>query len=313
MASTIYKKQLAAKIASLSSVWCKFFSTFQLIGMLCLLMTGILGLNACSVNQEVSQKTTLQLSVWGSQQELKTLRKQLNRFEAQYPNLEVELLHAPESYFQKLHLWVAAGLTPDVMMLNSLSYGLFAQHNVLADLSTQLSAEAKQDFFPQALQAFQWKSPQQERPIQAAMPRDVSNLVVYVNRDWLKRKKLAVPSETWTWDEALSLAKQLSEPESKPKKWALSFYRRPPLFWLPFVWSWGGQLINSEGTQLTLDEQKALAGLNFYQSLAHKYHVAPTRKETGGTPMTQLFLQQRVALLISGRWTTPFLNQYAAF
>lgn len=310
------KKQVASKIALSSTGFLKVFSTLRLICMLSLLALLVTSLASCATRPRPGEeKAVVRLSVWGSQQEMDTLRDQVARFERLHPTASVDILHAPESYFQKLHLWVAAGLTPDVMMVNSLSYGLFAQHRVFIDLNDKLATEQKQDFFPQALQAFQWPADAggETSPVQAAIPRDVSNLVVYVNKDLLKREGLTYPSANWTWQEALALAKQVTKRDAEPKRWGVSFYRRPPLFWLPFVWSWGGNLLNSDTTELMLDEPKALEGLRFYQALAHQHQVAPTRQETGGTPMTQLFLQERLAFLVSGRWTTPFLNEYASF
>jgi multiple sugar transport system substrate-binding protein len=266
---------------------------------------------------------SLKLSAWGSQQELTLLKRQLQRFENTHPNVHVTLLHSPENYFQKLHLQLAAGLVSDVMMVNSLAYGRFARYGYLQDLNPLLKQETSSGlpakaFYPVALKAFQFVSTRHPQPIQAALPRDISNVVMYYNKSLLKQLHLPEPSPHWGWQECLALSKEVVARSQKQapkaaKTYGVSFYRSPPLFWLPFVWSWGGVLLDERWQHLQLNEPKALAGLRFYQDLAFKHHVAPTRNDLGNLPMTQLFLQQRLAFMVSGRWSVPFLREFAKF
>jgi len=83
------------------------------------------------------------------------------------------------------------------------------------------------------------------------------------------------------------------------------------LYWLPWVWGNGGQLWDSQGC-LDLHTAKAI------NALTRAMHwtadgLSPKRKDSARTTMTQLFLQQRLAFLVTGRWTVPLLREQARF
>jgi multiple sugar transport system substrate-binding protein len=270
-------------------------------------------LSACQ-SADKSAIETLSLSAWGSQQETAVLRRLIQRFEQRHSQIRVRLIHIPDNYFQKLHLLVAGDLAPDVMMMNSLSYPVYAPHGVFRDLRPFLAQDhelKRSDFYSQALQAFQ-KEPDQPLGV---LPRDLSNLVVYYNKDQFQQAGIPIPKPGWTWQDLISTAQALSRTnrgEAIPH-FGLSFYAKPPLYWLPFVWSAGGRLWNPDTGQFVLDKPAALRGLQFYADLRHRYHIAPTRAQSGDAVMSQLFLQQKLAMLISGRWSVPVLREQAKF
>ncbi|MEM0952367.1 MAG: sugar ABC transporter substrate-binding protein [Cyanobacteria bacterium P01_H01_bin.74] len=269
-------------------------------------------------------KKTITLSTWGSAAELQTTQHLIKQFKAKNPTIQVKLLHIPENYFQKLHLLVAGNLTPDVMQINSLNFPVYASHSIFLDLTPLLKkdehrADFYEDFYTQGLQAFQWQNTaesQKQPVIQGALPRDLSNLVVYVNKNLLKKANRPLPSADWNWDDFLATAKQLTQDtdsDGKPDQFGVSFYSKPALFWLPFVWSAGGDLFSTDRKQVLLDSPKSIEGLMFYSNLRNQWHVAPRREESGSQSMSELFIKGKLALLISGRWSVPVLRKKARF
>ena len=51
----------------------------------------------------------------------------------------------------------------------------------------------------------------------------------------------------------------------------------------------------------------------FYADLRKKYHVAPQKSESASATMAQLFLQERLAMHLSGRWLVPKYREEAHF
>lgn len=78
-----------------------------------------------------------------------------------------------------------------------------------------------------------------------------------------------------------------------------------PLFWMPFLWSNGGGVISQDLKKVIINKPQSLEALNFYANLRNKHHVAPTASEQGSATMAQFFMQQKIAMLISGRWNVP--------
>ena len=50
-----------------------------------------------------------------------------------------------------------------------------------------------------------------------------------------------------------------------------------------------------------------------YANLRYKYEVAPTRSDIGSATMAQMFLQEKIAMHLSGRWLTPMYSKMAKF
>jgi multiple sugar transport system substrate-binding protein len=149
-----------------------------------------------------------------------------------------------------------------------------------------------------------------------ALPRDISNVVVFYNRDLFQKAGLPEPRSGWTWRNLVETAARLTRDTNNDRRadvFGFSFYGKPPLFWLPFVWSAGGDVFSPDLKQCRLNDPRALEGLQFYADLRNKWHAAPTKSESGDAAMSQLFLQQKLAMMVSGRWSVPILREQARF
>jgi multiple sugar transport system substrate-binding protein len=104
-----------------------------------------------------------------------------------------------------------------------------------------------------------------------------------------------------------------NDKDGHPERFGVSFNRTPPLFWLPYVWSAGGNLVNEARNRCLLNQPASLNGLAFYADLRNRHHVAPRQDESGSATMSDFFLQQKIAMMVSGRWSVPVLREQAKF
>jgi len=259
-----------------------------------------------------SEHKGIRFATWGSVDEVALLKPLLTEFERSHPETPVELVHIPDGYFQKLPVMVASGQMPDVLFLNNWSLPAYANAGALRDLGPDLrqsQALKEGDFFTQSLAAMRYA----DRLY--AIPRDLSNLVVYVNRDRFKEAGLPVPAPTWTMQDLLSVSKALTrdtDHNGESDTFGVSFDKRP-LFWMPYVWSFGGDMFSRDLARCTLDSPEAQAALQFYADLQQRHGVAPSDKETGNAPMAQLFAQGKIAMFVSGRWSVPGFRKNLTF
>lgn len=315
----------------------KSFGYTQCLRLLMLLLPLFLVTTMFGCGGRQDGKVTIQLSTWGSAQEIAVLKELLAEFEQDHPSIRVNLLHIPENYYQKLHILLAGDLAPDVIFTNSISFPIYADHGIFMDLtpflkpsqsvdctSPKAPSECKSesvpglnaaDFYPASLTAFTWKS-DDRKTILGALPRDISNLVIFYNKDLFAEAKVPEPKAGWTWEEFRETAQAMTldrNNDGDPDVFGFSFYGMPPLFWLPFVWSAGGDLFNPELSKIALDRPEAVEGLQFYADLRNKWHAAPKKVESGGATMSQLFMQQKLAMMVNGRWSVPVLREQAKF
>lgn len=250
------------------------------------------------------EKTTIQFASWGSESEVSILKPIIQNFEKENPEIKVLFMHIPQNYFQKIHLLFASNTAPDVIFMNNQYLPIYANAGVLEDLS-DLNFEFDK-FYPQAINAMKWKNKRY------GIPRDISNLVVFYNKDLFNRYKIDYPAPNWTLEDLLDISKKLTH---LPNIFGISFDEEPLCF-IPYITVFGGwtqkdvdNFFNTDITKNNLISQ----GLNFYADLRKKYHVAPYKQESASATMAQLFLQQRLGMYVSGRWMVPKFRSEANF
>ena len=247
----------------------------------------------------------LTFSTWGSIDEMDTLKPILNAF-TKATGTPVELIHIPTEYTHKLRLMISAGTVPDVMFMPNDALPGFADRNVFEPLKPLIDQDPDvktTDYYKPVMDAMSWKQ------TLYAIPRDLSNLVVFYNKQAFNEAGVPYPKAGWTFDDLMRIAPKLTKP---PERWAIGFQPNP-LVWTPYVWSMGGDVMDETMTRCTLMDPPALKALHFYVDLRNKHHFAPTDKESGNARMTQLFATGKLAMFVYGRWAVPGYRKKITF
>lgn len=250
----------------------------------------------CSGCQSVEQRKVLKFSSWGSKSELEILKPIISDFESKNPDVKIEFIHIPQNYFQKIHLLFASNMAADVIFLNNLYLPIYANAGLLREL------EVDDGFYEKALEALTYNGKLY------AIPRDISNLVIYYNKDIFDKKNIDYPKSDWTFEEFLDKAIALTDDEV----FGISF-DESAMFYLPYLMSMGGGILSDDLSSLIIDDVESRMGLEFYSNLRKKYHVAPEKNESASLTMAQMFLQERLAMDLSGRWIVPKYREEAEF
>lgn len=288
----------------------KKFCNLLFLIVFCVVLTG------CTRD---SKQVKLQFASWGSQSEIKILNPILEEFREQNPDINLEFVHIPQNYFEKLHLLFASNLAPDVVFINNLYLPIYAKAGLLEEIplvpnGSPLSSEGiiidASAFWEKSLEAMSYNGKLY------AIPRDVSNLVIYYNKDLFKKYEVPLPSPYWSFDDFLILAKKLTldtNNDGKTDIWGISFEETPALFYLPYLMSEGGGIVSDDLSTIIINYPESQKGLKFYADLRNKYHVAPTKAESASETMAQMFLEGKLAMQLSGRWLVPKYREEATF
>jgi len=255
----------------------------------------------CGCSNPQNNVKTISFSTWGSQSEITTVKNLIKEFEKENPNIKVKLIHIPDNYFQKLHLLIASNLAPDVIFINNLNAPIYIDANKFEDLSSYLSNSekiSKEDFIQKSLMPLS-----KDNKIYA-IPRDISTLVVYYNKDLFFKYLGSIPNENWTQEEFLKIAQKLTrdiDNDGKIDIFGFGFEKKS-LYWLPFLLSNGGGILDDNSSHIILNNRNSLSSLQFYSDLRNKYHVAPKADEQSSLTTSQMFMQGKVAMHLCGRW-----------
>ena len=250
-----------------------------------------------TVCTKTDDKTVLKFYSWGSQSEIEILKPIISEFERKNPNVKIEFMHIPQNYFQKLHLLLASNLAPDVIFINNLNLPVYV--DFLEDLSSHIDEKM---FFVQTLQALSFDN----RLL--AIPRDASNLVIYYNKDLFKKYNIEIPQKDWDFNALLKIGLEFK----KYDIFGISF-EESPLFYLPYLMSCGGGILDDDLKTVIINSSQSQSGLKFYSDLRNKYNIAPKKSQSASATMAQLFLQQKLAMHLSGRWLVPKYRESASF
>lgn len=262
----------------------------------CLIIVCALFFSACSPKDT---RTVVQFASWGSKSEIDILKPILSEFEKENPDIKIDFMHIPQNYFQKIHLLFASNTSPDVIFMNNLNLPIYANAGLLEDLS----GYGNDKFSPQALKALSWNGKLY------AIPRDVSNLVVFYNKSLFDAAGVKYPSPDWSMNDFLKIAQKLT---NYPNVFGVSF-EEDVMFYLPYLMSEGGGILSDDLSHEIINEPQSQKGLNFYADLRKKHHVSPSNSESASATMAQMFLQGRIAMHISGRWLVPKYREEAKF
>ena len=74
----------------------------------------------------------------------------------------------------------------------------------------------------------------------------------------------------------------------------------------------GGGIINDDGSCIAFSKESA-KGIEVINDLIYKIHSSPTPAEIGSLTSAQMFLDEKIAMHLSGRWMVPKYRQCAKF
>lgn len=236
---------------------------------------------------------------WGSKSETDILKPIIEDFEQKNPDIKINFMHIPQNYFQKIHLLFASNTQPDVIFINNLYLPVYANAGVLAPVAGDIDLSC---YEKNILKSLSWNG------VLYAVPRDVSNLVIFYNKDLFNKYHVPYPRQDWTFNEFLQTAEALT----RNGHFGISF-EEDSLFFLPYLMSEGGGILSDDLSKEIIESEESQNGLKFYADLRKTHHVAPRADESASATMAQMFLQQKIAMHLTGRWLVPKYREEADF
>ncbi len=214
-------------------------------------------------------------------------------------------------YFDKLTTEFSAGNAPDIVWIAGANTGDYAPKGVLLDLMPIAKADTSFDL--NAYYDVPMKELEQGGHLWG-LPRDISTLVMFYNKDMFKAKGLKDPADevkagNWTWDTFRKDAIALTDSANKVYGFSFSDWWG---LWGWFANSAGGGLFNADRNQCTLNSDASQKGLQFMADLFLKDKVSTAPGVEGGASETT-FVNGQVGMFPNGRWFVPSMRQNAKF
>ncbi len=281
-----------------------------LVIILALLVAG------CGTKQTASNsgdKVKLTFLCWGSTANMEIRKDVVAEFERTHPHIEIETIHVPLNYEEKLQTMIAGGSAPDVFWLSPTNQMPgFAEKGVLLELDSLMEQDAqfqqeKDNYYEMAYNSGSYKGKQ------FGLPWIYNPETLYYNKQIFASAGLSVPDADFTLDDVIEVAKKLAKDTTGDGR--LDQYGFAANEWIGFVWRFGGSLLdnNDSPTKCTLDQPEAIAGLQFLQDLVYKHNVSPSLATNKALPNEELFLTGKLGMMAGSGYFIPKYKTIKAF
>jgi multiple sugar transport system substrate-binding protein len=228
-----------------------------------------------------------ELTVWAMGNEGTLLSTMADKFMAENPGVTVNV--TPVDWGQavaKLQTAIGGGETPDISQMGTDMMGQFVETGALEAVPADVDPSV---FFESA-----WNTNVVDGTAYG-VPWYVETRVLYERTDLAEAAGVTKPPTTW--DELKAAAKAIKDGGAE---WGIALGTKNSQEYLPFLWQNGGDVMNADGTEFTLDSPEAIEALTFYDSFFEEGLTPTTVPE--GFDVTPAFVSGTHPMFYSGPW-----------
>ncbi|MBE9216966.1 ABC transporter substrate-binding protein [Plectonema cf. radiosum LEGE 06105] len=258
-------------------------------------------LSSASTSSDI---VNIKLSGWGaSSVEQKLLKQLLRDFELEHPDIKVKYEVINDQYMDVIKTRLIGEAAPDVFYLDALEAPFLMSQNVLEPLNSYINSEFDlSDFEDTLLNSFKYESQIY------GLPKDYSTLALFYNKQAFKKKDLTNPPVTWK--ELRTYSQKLTEDINKDGRIdRYGFGEIPELARQAYkIKAFDGEIVNQNG-YANFANSEALKGLQLAVEQYQKERTSAQKTDVGTNSGSEMFAQGKVAMVIEGNWTIPYLKE----
>lgn len=247
---------------------------------------------------------------WGDRAGLQAWKELVVGFEKSHPNIHVKTLNVPWNNDQKLLTAIAAGIPPDITMVDRPHTSKWAIRGALMPLEsfiTQSSFDSTQ-FFPVT-----WQEVNYLNRIWA-IPFNTDDRGLFYNRTMFREAGLDPDKPPRTWKELEQYAAKLTIYDKQGRLihagfapvWGTSLLYQ-------YAWQKGGDVMNPDASRVTFNSKEWVDSLTWIVSFVDKYKLQSLLIFSSGFGVyaQDPFISGKVAMLEHGCWFLQALEKYA--
>lgn len=238
---------------------------------------------------------------------IKTLVKEFNET---HPYIQVKILDIPQQIEQKLLTATAGGVPPDVAMFDRFRVASFAARNAFRCLDDFILRDKIKatDFFKPC-----WEECKYQEKMWA-MPFNTDVRVLFYNKDLFKEAGLDPERPPRTWDELIEYSDKLTKRDKLGRLTQVGFVPIWGNTWLYlYGWQKGGEFINEDGTEITCNDPKIVAALEWVVNFVDRYKIESLNSFSSGFGAWELnpFFTGKIAMQGDEGYLMSLIKRYA--
>ena len=250
---------------------------------------------------------------WGAPEERVVFAEALAELERQDPRVHVVYTQVPGigyDYLNKLRLMIVAGLAPDVFYVPDGAFQELVRGGALLDLEPFLR-ESTLDLgamWTTAVDRYRFDGERVHVGHLFGLPKDLGPMVLYYNKDLLRRRGVEAPppTEPLTWDEALAMWRALTFVDRGLMRWGITRFPYDAA-----IWSSGGEILSADARSWAMTSPVSLGAFQWCADLAIRHRVGPDPARLADVSLGELFEAGLAAMHPDGRWMVPRYRKLA--
>ena len=247
-------------------------------------------------------RSVVRFSFWGNFKDLEFFKTIKANFEAENPDITINLEYITGDYGRKLPLLLVSNTAADIILMDDETYPSYAVRGYLEDLAPYIERDRAEigldDFLPTSLESFNY------RGFQGGIPWDGLSVLIFYNKDLFDEVGIPYPREDWTWAEFRDIARRLTKdldgdgrPDQFGSNLSYGFLGAEPL-----IWSFGGEILDKDRTHCALNSPEGLEAIQFLYDMKYKDHSIAWTGEMEGLLTEVQLLTGRVAMTLAGTY-----------
>ncbi|HET8913192.1 MAG TPA: extracellular solute-binding protein [Ktedonobacteraceae bacterium] len=284
------------------------FKPFMLMMSMSILL--VMLLTACGGSDSGSSSSSngpVTLNYWYTEgtAEAPAILSQIKQFEAQNPNIKVNAQLVPFADAQaKFATAAQAGKAPDVLRADVGWTTQFASERFLLPIDSMTSQSDLADYLPSALNYDKYNGHLY------GLPQVTDFLALMYNKAVLAKAGIQNPPTTMAEFEA-DASKIV---QTKAAKYGFET-SGASYFALPFLWSYGGGMIDQDGKTILVNNSGSVAGLTQLLKLQNQDKVMPAKVDfnNGYNNMTTDFKDGSTGMIFQGPWEAANILSGSSF
>lgn len=269
-------------------------------------------LTGCAGGASGSDGTTLTFMFRGSDAEKEAYTAAIEQFEAAHEGVDVKIIMTTaDEYATKLKAAITGKQIPDVFYIDPGSVQAYVQSGIIADITSYVESSDAIDLdnvWSYGVDSYRFDGTTQGEGAIYALPKDIGPFSFGYNKTMFEAAGIPLPDPDvpYTWDEFVSVAQQLTKDvdgDGGLDQWGTGLNVTWNL--QAFVWSNGGDWLNEDRTEVTVNEPEFVEALQYFADMQNVYEVTPSAGDAQTLDTYQRWMQGQIGFFPVGPWDVP--------
>ena len=232
------------------------------------------------------------------------MNKLIEKFNETYPDIHVTFESVPwTDYFTKLTAGAQGGEMPDIFVMHPARFDKFMYGDILLPLDDILAEDPdfSWDNYPTELANIYVRDGQHY-----GLPNEFNINTIFYNTELFDQAGVPYPDGTWTWDEFVDVAKQLTDVENGI--YGFGARNHSTEGYEAFIYSNGGCVLTDD-KKSGFDLPETIDAIQKWKDLIYVDQVSPTPAQFAETDLVQQFVSGKVAMALFDSWRAAVFAQ----